>query len=209
MNSRIILLALGILLLGGLVFSQGAATMPSDTKSAGLITDPKVIAAGEWSDEVNGLRGRLMVAQGRDFADGKLHETVAYLELRNAPDAAGNSKGVYFDPNLSCEMRDPHGAVVPQYGRGYGGGGGGRPSAEWVDMPYDSTIRLRLSPYGYGSEDGLRIDISHYEWNIKSSDKGEYTLNATFTSEPEYDVPKQNIWHGTLKLPGMKIAPKK
>jgi hypothetical protein len=170
------------------------------------LTDPNVIAVGDWSDEVAGLRGRLLIANGRVFADGKLHETVAYLELRNSPDAAGgNSKSVYFDPDISCEMLDPQGVTVPQGGRGYSGGGGGRPNVELVTLPYDSTIRLRLSPYGYGSEDGLRIDISQYEWNIKSTDKGEYTLSATFTSDPAQQQ-QLNTWHGTLKLPAIKIA---
>ena len=212
MINRRAFVAMGMMLGSALVlarvFAEQPATMPVEKPPSSWGYDQKQFAAGDWSDEVDGLRGRLIIAQGQAFADGKLRETVAYLELRNAPEAAGNSKTVYFDPGLTCEMRDPQGDIVPQRGRGGSGGAGGRPGAELVTLPFDSTLRLRLSPYGYGSADGMRIDISRYEWNIKSSDTGQYTLTATFTSEPLAEPIGPNVWHGTLKLPAVKITMK-
>ena len=157
-----------------------AAPVPTHPAS-----DPDLLFLGDWSDDVEGLIGRLLIARGKLLADGKLRETVAYLELRYAPPAVEEMERVYFDPNLACEMRSASGDVIPQHGRG--GGGGGRPSAQWIYLPYDSTIRLRLSPYGFGSQDGLRMIIGPNEWNVADNDKQIYFLSGSFESDPPVD----------------------
>src|SRR3954462_14620670 len=136
---------------------------------------PETMSIGPWSDVVDGIRGRLVIAPGEVLAEGKLPETVAYLELENKrPKAATN---LYFDPLVKCEVRDLAGKIVPQKGTGGDGGGGARPQPAWLKLPFDSRIRLRLSPYGLGTEDGLRINIGSTEWNIKAADRGEYFLS--------------------------------
>lgn len=189
MNYR--LAALGILLLGTLAAGQA-------TKSArpGGTADPTLIAAGEWSEEVEGLRGRLVLAEGRKPA-----EVVTYLELRNAPEAVGNDIDVYVNPDLACEMRDARGKLIPAGG---GFGGGGVPGPQWVTLSHDSTIRLRLSPYGFFDNDGQLITIVMKHWTIQRGEMA--SLSATFTSDPK-DEKRPRAWKGTLKLSPVKIAP--
>jgi len=66
-------------------------------------------------------------------------------------------------------------------------------------------IRLRLSPYGFGSEDGLRIIIGQNEWNVRDNDPQGFSLSGTFSSNPRQEALQKNVWRGTLTLASMNI----
>jgi hypothetical protein len=175
-------------------------------KEAGLGgTDVTPIAVGDWSRPVENLRGRLLVAQGRVLGDRKTRETVAYVELQNVSGAGGEPLNVYFDPRLQNELRDPFDKLVPQGGVP---GSGGRPGLCWVTLPYDSTMRLRVSPYGFGRSDGLLIPMIDNAWFIAADDPGDYSLSATFTVRPPLGHGRDRAWQGTLALPKTKISVK-
>lgn len=163
------------------------------------------VVAGDWSEPVGGLRGRLLVYQGRALGDGKTRETLVYVELQNV--AESGERNVYFDPDgLKCELLDDAGKAAARPAEG-GGGSGGRPGKTWVRLPHDSTLRLRTSPYGYGSPDdvGLLLPSGTDTWVIKAADTADYFLAGTFTSRPK-DGAGINVWAGELKLPKAKVV---
>jgi hypothetical protein len=207
MNHRNLTYSLIVILLGTGQHARSAdppATGESDTVTRQAVDD--IVTAGDWSDEVDGLRGRLVIAHGRPLDDGKSHETVAYVELRYRPDAVGNARKVYFNPNVNRELQDAKGQLVPLTTRGRGFGGG-IPVAEWVSLPYDSTMRLRLSPFAH-NERGVCIDVNLDEWDIKPTDTSDYFVSGTFTSNPPEDPGHADVWRGSLKLRSMRVSTK-
>jgi hypothetical protein len=159
------------------------------------------------------LRGRLIICHGYSpgYA-GKLAETQVYLELQNVSINRGSLMEVYFDPRngLECALRDSRNQAPPVGG---GGGSGAFPSACWVTLPYDSTLRLRVSWYGYGMPEavGLRIPLFH-EYVIRADNTNDYALSGTFTvTAPTNHAspPGYRVWQGRLVLPDTKIAIKR
>src|SRR3954451_21322810 len=78
------------------------------------------VAVGDWSEPADGLRGRLLVYQGRTLGDGKARETLVYVELQNV--AESGERNVHFDPDgLKCELLDAAGKAAPRPAEGGGG----------------------------------------------------------------------------------------
>jgi hypothetical protein len=161
------------------------------------------LAAGDWSEPVEGLRGRLILGRGRLLGDGTTRESVVYLELRYAPAAVGDPVNVYFDPSLRWEMRDTLDKPVPSQGTA----GSGQPGPHWVTLPYDSTIRLRVSPYGFGRPNGLLVPVVGASWFVAANDPGHYSLSGEFTARPPDGHGRERVWRGTLKLPALRLPP--
>jgi hypothetical protein len=162
-------------------------------------------AAGEWSEPADGLRGRLLLAQGRTLADGKALETLVYVELENVAGTHPRERAVYFAPGeLRCKLAHADGRTAPEYPFGDSGGRGG-PGEAWVTLPDDSLIRLRANPSGYGSPDGLHIALSNGNYLIKTGDPDEYHLSGTLTITPPAGHNRADAWAGSLKLPAVKL----
>ena len=179
--------------------------------------DPAVIGVGEWSEPVSDgdgytLRGRLVVCDDRP-AGASGHARV-YLELEHMfKGAFPSALEVYHDVQgtaLNLELRDGHDQPVPR-----------TPMAIrapmlppcWITLPVDATMRLRGDLYHLSvtpKPDGLLILLGNGTWIIPANAAGEFSLSGTFT--PSADHPsalKYHIWHGTLKLPKVKIPPSK
>jgi hypothetical protein len=172
---------------------------PPPPPTDGKVERTTVVAAGYWSTRVNGLRGRLVLARGKVLGDGRTRESVVYVELEYAPDAVGGDAAVLFEPDaLKCELTDAAGKAVPQ---APGFGSGGRPGKSWVTLPFDSTVRLRASPYGFGRAEGFLIPLNGTAWHV--TDAAEYHLSGTLTVAPPADRP--GAWKGELRLPGATI----
>jgi hypothetical protein len=174
---------------------------PTDWPRPGI----DVVAAGDWSEPVEGVRGRLIVTLGRTLGGGKVRETTIYLELQEVSDAVGQPKDVYFDPSherLKCQLLDADGKEVPQ---GAGARSGGNPGPCWLTLPHDSTIRLPVSPYGFGRDpaDGLLLPFTQSQWLIPAGQTRH--LAATFTSQPPKGHDRTKVWQGTLTLPKMSV----
>lgn len=168
------------------------------------VDDPNVLAAGDWSAPVAGtqdrgtirgahhpvLRGRLLLCESP-----KNHSPALYLELQDCNYVWGNIE-VYCNMGLNggcrLEARDASGKPIEWQPGPFGGG---EPGAHWIMLPCDSTMRLR---------------ISHYATFTYAS-KGDYTIAGTFSSQPPKDRNdhRLDVWQGTLKLPAVKIIPKK
>jgi hypothetical protein len=191
------------------------ATIPAPADSSSIpppapkvkITESEPVAIGDWSEPVNGLRGRLLIARGKLSANGKTHESVVYLDLHHFADAIGNPLNIYFDPKVSNQLFDPSGQKVPWVrGPALGRDPTNKILAQpvWIRLPYDCTMRVRLSPANFGRSDGLYIPFLDNEWLISASEEGEFALAATFTSKAPADD-SRDAWQGTLALPKMKL----
>jgi hypothetical protein len=159
-----------------------------------------VLATGDWSEVMNGLRGRIVLAQGRTLGDGKVRESLVYVELENTTGTASGEVNVYFDPDaLKCNLTDAEGKEVSQSPVF---GSGGRPGKTRVIIPFDSSIRLRANPFAFGRAEGLLIHLNTGSWHIK--DDADYFLAGTLTVTPPEG--KADAWKGELKLPKAKIS---
>jgi hypothetical protein len=156
------------------------------------------IFMGDWSEVVNGVRGRLILAQGRTLGDSKIRESLAYVELENVANTHPGQVRIQFDPDaLKCRLTDAADKAVPQAPVG---GSGGRPGKTLVTLPFDSSVRLRANPFGFGRAEGLLIHLNTGSWHIK--DAAEYYFSGTLT----ITSPEGNSWAGEIKFPKTKIS---
>jgi hypothetical protein len=174
------------------------------TGPAAAAAEKHTVAVGDWSEPVDGLRGRLVVAQGRTLGDGNARESLVYVEFQNVAEAG--ERTLAFDPDrLKCELLDANGNPVPKtapFGRS-----GGRPGKTLVTLPFDSTLRLRANPYGFGRADDLLVPLNADAWLIKAGDTADYFLTGTFTVPPvDRTGPGKPPWAGELKLPKARLA---
>ena len=132
--------------------------------------ETKPIAVGEWSEWTNGLRGRLLVSEGRiAHPDGKTRETLVFVELENK---VGSERlfDVYFDPdNLKCDLHDAGGDKLPEHqitDRDRKRNERHRPANCWITLPDASHVRLRVNPYcsGRPKDVGLFIPLCDTAW---------------------------------------------
>src|SRR4029079_17898276 len=99
-----------LVLLAGAAWAP-AAQQPNQGEKVKVKTpsDSEPVAIGAWSEPVNGLRGRLLIAKGKLLANGTTRETVVYLDLHHFAEAVGKPLNVYVEPNLANELYDPNG----------------------------------------------------------------------------------------------------
>lgn len=172
----------------------------TDLLAAPAAGEKTTVATGEWSEPVNGLRGRLVLARGRTLGDGKTRESLVYVELENVANTHSGKVTVAFDPDaLKCELTDGGGKAVPPAPVP---GSGGRPGKSSVTIPFDSSVRLRANPYGFGRAEGLLIPLNTTAWHLKED--GDYALSGTLTIVPPDG--QADGWKGELKLPKVKIS---
>ncbi len=180
--------------------------------------ETNAVAVSDWSKATGGttvgvsdavLRGRLFILEGHSPAyAGANPETQIYVEIQNVSTTSDPVR-FYFDPQngIQAELRDVRGEPAPEIGSG---GDGGFPSAHWITLPYDSTIRLRASWYAHGTSSRERLNIPFFnEIAIKAGDTNDYYLSVKFRSA----IPKNylgdtngNVWQGTLTFPVTKLA---
>ena len=157
-----------------------------------------ILSAGDWSEAVAGaadhhtgrgahrpiIRGRLLLCESP-----KNQQPAVYLELQDCGDVWGSTKEIYCDMNsgLTFDLRDMKGEPVPMKPFAFSGG---TPGANWLTLPCDSTVRLRIYPYA--------------SFTPASSD--DYMISGTFVVDPPADRTGLDVWQGKLKLPAMKIV---
>jgi len=129
---------------------------------------------GAWSRPVDGLRGRLLATRGKDFVGTRMVDV--YLELQNVSDV-GNPMEVYFDDQRSLNSRvlDVDGKPLKQPPTA---ASIVSPGPYWLVVPWDGTLRFRVSVSGYGiyRESGTDIPMASGNWVIAPNDKKQYFL---------------------------------
>jgi hypothetical protein len=158
-----------------------------------------------WSEMVDGIRGRLVIDHGPDFGGAEM--TVVYLEIQNVSDSA-DAKNVCFDEDHQFKwqlvdergelVRDEHGIAASIM----------VPGPYWIVLPYDSTLRFRVSVSGYGisPEGGVALQLPGAFWQVQRKREGAYFLSATFASVMAKEE-RRHAWKGVLVLPKVQLPP--
>ena len=86
------------------------------------------------------------------------------------------------------------------------------PQAQWSEMglPFDSTLRFRMSVSGYGIIPNGSIALqlpSGFFWQVPRKKEGGYYLSAVFSSIPAKEE-RRCAWKGTLVLPAVTLPPR-
>jgi hypothetical protein len=126
-----------------------------------------------------------------------------YLELRNVSDV-GNPMEIYFDEYTSLKSSVIDAESKPLQ-LGPTAASILSPGPFWLSIPWDGSLRFRVSVSGYGiyKESGTDVPMSSANWVIAPADKKSYFLTAEFTNAPTTD--KRRAWTGTVHLPKVPI----
>jgi hypothetical protein len=157
----------------------------------------------EWSQPVNGVQGRIIVSDDVWLYGTQM--TTVDLELRNVSDV-GNPIAIYFDPNRSfkCELLDAKDQAVarPPFAADII-----TPNPYWLSLPYQGTLRWRVSVSGYGIKpnSGKMVQMSCGMWLIKPGDHSEYGLAVKFVAVSTPEDRERRAWTGTLTIPKAPI----
>ena len=189
--------------------------------------DTNIIAMSDWSKPISlrneeghdeSIRGRLLIVQGMEPDLGGLltsNWAMTFVELQNVTGACCDAIDVYFAvTNLHCELSDITGKAVPILN---GGGGSGRGPLLpcWVNLPYNTTIRLFVNG---GRMDPLMLYPSGkpwVHWSIPSTDTNTYYLSGTlnlsthtnFSLPPEFrEMDYRRHCTATLEFPKVRIT---
>lgn len=155
-----------------------------------------------WSPTVNGVQGRLIFVE--EPAVNGTRISGLDLELRNVSDV-GNPIEIYYDPTRAfrCQLFDGMNRPVPQppYVADIL-----TPNPYWLSLPYQGSLRFRVSVHGYGigENKGRMIQMSCGVWRVKPDDSGRYVMRATFTTAPPRE-PSRRAWTGDLVLPPVEV----
>lgn len=182
--------------------------------------EPKVIAASEWCQPAEShdraLRARWLLLEGRSRAfAGPGQELLLYVELENANSAWGEPLRVYFDPakGLEFDVVDHEGKSVPASPTF---GSGGDVAAAWITVPYDSSVRLRANPGGYGKPADVAIALplrprNGQMWQFQTSPESDYFVTGKLVIAPPTDdtIEHRDDWRGTLEFPPVRLDFKK
>jgi len=166
------------------------------------------MTTGDWSVPVNGLRGRLLFAEDPPYNGTRV--AVVYLELQNVS-SNGTPMEIYYDTgnSLTGSLINSMGLPVSQSGVP---ADIMSPFPYWIMLPVDSSLRLRVSVYGYGMppKAGMSIGLMSGNWIIPTKSQATYYLTGTFkVTPPKSDDPFRSplsVWKGVLKLPKVKIT---
>lgn len=182
--------------------------------------ESKEIAASEWSKPVEShdrfLRARWLLLEGRSRAyAGPGTEVLLYVELENANGAWGEPLRVYFDAakGLQFDVIGADGKPVPPSPTG---GSGGDVGPGWITIPYDSTVRLRANPGGWGkpADAALALPLRPMQgryWLFRELPASDLLLTGKLTISPpsEDTIEHRDDWRGTLEFPSTKLVFKK
>ncbi len=156
----------------------------------------------EWSAVKDGVQGRLIFTEDAPFNGMRMLSLD--LELRNVSDV-GNPIEIYYDPinAFRCELIDAKKNPVPQPPLV---ADILTPNPYWISLPYQGSIRFRISVDGYGipNDGGRMIQMSCGAWLIKLADQADYQFRATFIADRPRK-PGRRIWTGPLELPLVRI----
>jgi hypothetical protein len=185
----LLLAALVIFIIVGTLIIINVTAMPEEAT-------PKP-TANAWSEPVQELSGRVRV-EFEDLNPGLRH--AVYLELRNH---SLNPVAVINQPQIQAELFDSAGKAVGTVGFPISGP---LPERQWVVIPGDASIDLRLDMQNVGlptRESGMALlSVGGKMWGLRA---GNYRLEVEAIFKKEEDAPP-NQWVGQLKLPPVEVV---
>ena len=153
-----------------------------------------------WSETVNGLRARLSLER-----DEKSPFLKVFITFQNTADYVGSRK-IRFDPRTFV-LRVTDATNTPLAKPPYGDYDGISPTWEPLLLPFEGTIRFRISFPGLGyhpGKDRTILDLGPTMSWIIPDDK-DYFVSGTLTIPKKTGDDSHFDWSGTLTLPATKI----
>lgn len=166
-------------------------------------------ATGAWSGTVSGIQGRLIAQDDPPFNGTRM--IGVHLELRNVSGVLNPLEIPYDGSNFQGELRDKAGKIVAQAGLSCSIM---NPPGYFLILPYDSSLKFRVSVTGYGvpKDGGALIGLNNAAWLIQRGDSAPYFLSGPFgpSSTVHFDAktrssPSNRKWTGVLHLPPVRI----
>jgi hypothetical protein len=158
-----------------------------------------------WSAPVNGLVGRVeFERKGEKEGTPKL---IPYLVLKNVTDTIG-TVDIYLDHgNLDLKLVDAKGTEIKGANSGVNGRNGFVARPFWLQLPYDSTIRMNASIEGYFTpgKGELLIEADSGLLFVPKGYTGAVFATGTFTVDKTPVEARNFIWKGKLVLPRVKL----
>ena len=151
-----------------------------------------------WSKPVNGLRGRLIIEPAKEQNSPFCR---VFVELENVDDVAGQKRIRFDTDKLSLRVTDSDGKALSVANGPYDGR---KPLWETIALPFEGTIKFRVSFSGLGYKPGLDraiIDIDGGKAWIIPQDASAYYLSGSLTIAKEKGDHPHMDWSGTLELP--------
>ena len=180
--------------------------------------DTNIIAISEWSKPVSlqndqlhdeAIRGRLLILQGMEPAGGGPDVTngaMTFIELQNVTGVNGGGIEIYFAvTNLHCELSDGAGKIIPPPTSGAWGGRGPF-SPYWVNLPYNSKIRLFVNGGSLNPLMAYPSGEPWTRWSIPHDGTNVYYLTGTLSvyGHTNSSLPSDFI-NATLSFPKMRL----
>jgi hypothetical protein len=173
---------------------------------AGRANSPPVAGAEQaaWSEESNGLRGRLSVHLSHVINGTGI--IVTHLELSDVSDIGNPMLVTVPEQSMTFKVTDIDGHELPRVAGAFSGWTFG--PYELV-LPHDSSIRYRIGPRGWGipGDQAALVDLgSSFGWTLPRDGKPYYLHGVLEIPEAENDrSDRGRRWHGRLDLPPVRI----
>jgi hypothetical protein len=165
---------------------------------------------GDWSESVDGMRGRL-VANSKLNAEGAT-EVDVYVELQNLDAQPSFGKKLNFKGDMVWALSDGHGNAVPPWtGQSVVAGWSTATVEAWTTVPANSALRFRVCVAGYYLMDGpmalvfFQGLINTPPWHIAPNGHGPYFLSALFKGSEQRIAGAHPTWNSTLNLPPVPL----
>ena len=159
----------------------------------------------EWGEPIAGLRSRIDVVRKGD-KDGS-PKLVTYLSLENVTDSLGTIDVYLSIGNLVLWLEDKAGNKLEMSPSGLNGRNGFVPSPFWLQIPFDTTIRMRTDLTGYFSRRASELVIESESGLLavpKGWKKPVYLAGKFEIVDPPHEA-RSRRWEGTMGVPRILI----
>lgn len=157
-----------------------------------------------WSEASNGLRARLFMRLSH--VSNGTGVIVTQLELSNVRDGGPPVVVAVHDRSITYSVTDADGHDVPMSG---GAGNGPVFGKLELVLPYDSSIRFRVGPWGWGipADQAALVDLGPgVGWVLPRDGKAYYLHAVLELPDVKEDRNERGVrWHGRLDLPRVRI----
>jgi hypothetical protein len=185
--------------------SIGLATVLAVCAVRASSRQPQSVAAGDWSDPVNGLRGRLVLTPDRQDDRPQLKLD---LELENRRDSLGPLEIRWDDPpsrNLQLSLEDEAGSPVVD--KMIPGGNERHSLAYHLAIPKDATIRIPITERAYAYQPDGQVWLRPFafvKWTLPTN-RSQLYLRGSVRPLPGDEPAPALTWKGSLPLPRVRL----
>ena len=190
-----------------LTVCRGETVPPPDAAPQAWPEASDANSSGMWSEATNGVRGRLLFANGPMFMSGG-HAGVIWVELQNLD--GFRPKYFYYqfiDPPILGELRDSSGNLVQPL---KGMPSDMIPPACWLALPPHSSLSFIPAPPAALGSTNACVEISLGRdggaWFIPLTATNDYFLSAVLTMASPTNTNHPDAWQGVLNLPPVRVS---